>query len=221
MAYRVVDSEFNRANYASIIGKTYDSPPAYAQVVEVKGPNECGEVASGVIRVYAVSEALTKGWERLDPAMIAETLDNLKKRVGDLLESKRISQETNKDVLEGIERLDLFNKGVEVFMSRSPSEVLMPKVLNMAVNSIGECVCGTKTEVIQNKPPTRDHVRVEVWEERDRLHIGIQDKESGNYYASWWDEDARQMFEDGFFKSGKGLENSVLEYAEEMGILAK
>jgi rubrerythrin len=78
---------------------------------------------------------------------------------------------------------------------------------------------GEKVEV--KKLPTRDQVRVEVWEERDRLHIGIQDKETGNYYADWWDEEARQMFEDGFFKSGGGLENSVLEYAEDTGILAK
>ena len=68
--------------------------------------------------------------------------------------------------------------------------------------------------------PTRDDVRVEVWEERDRLHIGIQDKETGDYYVSWWDDDARQMFEDGFFKPAPHLEGSVLEYAEEMGILA-
>jgi hypothetical protein len=29
------------------------------------------------------------------------------------------------------------------------------------------------------------------------------------------------MFEDGFFSHKHGLENSVLEYAEDMGILAK
>ena len=69
--------------------------------------------------------------------------------------------------------------------------------------------------------PTRDDVRVELWEERDRLHIGIQDKDTGDYYKSWWDDDARQMFEDGFFKRGPKLEESVLDYAEEMGILAK
>ena len=69
--------------------------------------------------------------------------------------------------------------------------------------------------------PSRDDVRVELWEERDRLHIGIQDKETGAYYFSWWDDEARQMFEDGFFKKAPYLEESVLDYAEEMGILAK
>lgn len=69
--------------------------------------------------------------------------------------------------------------------------------------------------------PTRDAVRVEVWEERDRLHIGIQDKKTGEYYKSWWDDEAREMFEDGFFQRGPRLEESVLSYAEERGILAK
>lgn len=70
------------------------------------------------------------------------------------------------------------------------------------------------------KKPKRSDVRVEVWEERDRLHIGIQDKDTGGYYVSWWDEEARQMFEDGFFKRGRDLKESVLDYAESMGILA-
>ena len=78
-----------------------------------------------------------------------------------------------------------------------------------------------KSQIKKKKTPTRDDVRVEVWEERDRLHIGIQDKETGDYYASWWDDEARQMFEDGFFKPAPKLEESVLDYAEEMGILSK
>ncbi len=78
-----------------------------------------------------------------------------------------------------------------------------------------------KSQMKKKKTPSRDDVRVELWEERDRLHIGIQDKETGAYYKSWWDDDARQMFEDGFFKRGAKLEESVLAYAEDMGILAK
>jgi len=66
---------------------------------------------------------------------------------------------------------------------------------------------------------SRDDVRVEVWEERDRLHIGIQNKETGEYLASWWDDEAREMFEQGFFERGPRLKESVLSYAEEMGIL--
>jgi len=66
---------------------------------------------------------------------------------------------------------------------------------------------------------SRDDVRVEVWEERDRLHIGIQNKETGDYLASWWDNEAREMFEQGFFEREPRLKESVLSYAEEMGIL--
>lgn len=72
-----------------------------------------------------------------------------------------------------------------------------------------------------SKKLSRDDVRVEVWEERDRLHIGIQNKETGDYLKSWWDDDARAMFEQGFFKSEPKVKESVLEYAEDMGILER
>jgi hypothetical protein len=52
---------------------------------------------------------------------------------------------------------------------------------------------------------------VSVWEERDRLHIMLE-SEDGCEIASWWDDDARQMFEDGFFDRRR-LKESVIEYA--------
>lgn len=58
------------------------------------------------------------------------------------------------------------------------------------------------------KPP----YRVDVWEERDRLIITVYDK-NDKEVASWVDDDARQMFEDGFFDS-RDLEQSVLKYLE-------
>lgn len=78
---------------------------------------------------------------------------------------------------------------------------------------------------------TREDVRVELWAERDRLHIGIQDKETGDYIVSWWDEEASQMFDQGFFYDPGPMgwripaektkfEESVLAYAESMGILS-
>jgi rubrerythrin len=85
-----------------------------------------------------------------------------------------------------------------------------------------EIKSGPTSALSGKKKPTRDDVKVTVWEERDRLHIGIIDKATEQTsYGDWWDEDARQMFEDGFFSHKHGLENSVLEYAEDMGILAK
>ena len=50
--------------------------------------------------------------------------------------------------------------------------------------------------------PTRHDVRVEAWQERDRLGIWITDNRNEKTIAEWWDDDARQMFEDGFFKGG-------------------
>lgn len=60
-------------------------------------------------------------------------------------------------------------------------------------------------------------VTVEVWEERDRLHIAIEDQKTGKTIADWWDDDARQMFEDGFFES-RNLDRSVIEYADSIGL---
>ncbi len=220
MAYRVVDSEFNRANYKSMIGQTFDTAPAYAQVVEVKGPGECGEVAAGVFRVFATSEALTAGWDRIPPEMREEYLGKIEKRVEKLVNDKKITTETSKDVLDTLRTLKQVNQGTAQ-ISLTPEDKLMPRIIKMAVSSIGECVCGTKTEIIQNHPPARGTVKVDVWEERDRLIISLEDKESGLSYATWVDEDARQMFEEGFFKPGDKLEGSVLDYAEEMGIISK
>ena len=89
------------------------------------------------------------------------------------------------------------------------------------LEDIGKLVVDVEKIGHSSKKLSRDDVRVEVWEERDRLHIGIQNKETGDYLKSWWDDDAREMFEQGFFKSGPGLEESVLEYAEDMSILER
>jgi len=108
----------------------------------------------------------------------------------------------------------LENKGIIMSEKRGPVPPVNPGVTN------------------PTKPkPTRENVDVVTWSERDRLHIGIQDKETGDYYADWWDDEARQMFEDGFFKPGvpqyswekpgREFVDSVLQYAEDIGILAK
>ena len=36
MKYRVIDSRFNRANYSHLIGREFNSPPAYVEVVEIQ-----------------------------------------------------------------------------------------------------------------------------------------------------------------------------------------
>ncbi|MBI2852743.1 MAG: hypothetical protein HYX84_06545, partial [Chloroflexi bacterium] len=79
------------------------------------------------------------------------------------------------------------------------------------------------------KKPTRHDVTVETWQERDRLGIWITDKRTDKVIAVWWDEDAREMFEQGFFKPGvpqrttekssRAFIDSVLDYAESVGLL--
>jgi hypothetical protein len=78
----------------------------------------------------------------------------------------------------------------------------------------------------------RDEFFVDVWQERDRLHIALmfdpehgrrrRDQRStgdGELAAEWWDDDAVQMFEDGFFESGRKLEQSVVDYAVHLGLV--
>lgn len=66
---------------------------------------------------------------------------------------------------------------------------------------------------------------VEVWEERDRLHIALYATKgkhaaigAGTLVAEWWDDDARSMFEDGFFDA-RNLKESVIEYAASVGLV--
>lgn len=87
-------------------------------------------------------------------------------------------------------------------------------------------------EILAKKhKPYRSDVTVEAWQERDRLGIWITDNRTGETIAEWWDDDAREMFEQGFFKPGVPLYSwekpsrefvaSVLDYAESVGLLAK
>jgi len=79
--------------------------------------------------------------------------------------------------------------------------------------------------------PTRDDVRVEAWQERDRLGIYVTDNRNEKTIIEWWDDNAREMFEQGWFKPGvpqyswekptPEFVNSVLEYCEHIGVLRK
>lgn len=75
-----------------------------------------------------------------------------------------------------------------------------------------------------------NELAVEYWFERDRAFIGIQDVESGEYLAEWWDGDVAGLVEDGYFYwPGIGLripseiaklKKSVIDYAEQSGVPA-
>ena len=62
------------------------------------------------------------------------------------------------------------------------------------------------------------------------MGIWVTDVKTDKTIAEWWDDDARQMFEGGFFKPGDirgqtivgaAFEESVLDYLEDTGVLAK
>ena len=59
--------------------------------------------------------------------------------------------------------------------------------------------------------------RIEKWEERDRLHIALEDA-NGVTIIEWWDDEARDAIEDGFLKP-RDLLGSATEYAQHMGML--
>lgn len=81
---------------------------------------------------------------------------------------------------------------------------------------------------------TIDRTNLDVWAERDRTHIALRlvdgsEFKDGPIIAEWWDEEAHEMFEQGFF-TAKGvimgrlinprpLHESVYEYCKSVGLL--
>jgi len=59
-------------------------------------------------------------------------------------------------------------------------------------------------------------IRVDTWFERDRASIVVY--KGDTEIAEWWDDDVRQMFEDGFFNN-RNLEKSVIDYCKSVGII--
>jgi hypothetical protein len=62
-----------------------------------------------------------------------------------------------------------------------------------------------------------DNTRIDTWEERDRLWIALRRKSNDDILFEWWDEDAAEMFEDGYFEP-RDMHGSVLRYLWDMGI---
>lgn len=73
-------------------------------------------------------------------------------------------------------------------------------------------------------------VGIETWFERDRAFVGIRDLETDEFLVEWWDDDVRELFEDGFFVMdaplgqprllGKRFRESVVKHAVQMGVKA-
>lgn len=81
-------------------------------------------------------------------------------------------------------------------------------------------VRGDKPDVRVRYPaPRLRDVEVSVQEERDNLDIYVTDTRNDRTVAEWHDDDARQMFDDGFFRRGGRLRASVLDYCVQHGIV--
>ena len=112
------------------------------------------------------------------------------------------------------------------YRSKTEEERILTHSLKYGIEELPERGSGRHS----GTEPTRDDVEVHAWQERDHLSIWAEDKRTGESIAEWWDDEARQMFEDGFFKPGvpqyswekpgRAFVDSVLDYLEETGVLA-
>jgi len=128
--------------------------------------------------------------------------------------------------------LAILDKGDTVFQEGETVSLEAYERENERVRKLGQRSAYGKHlgDIIPPRKPPRHDVTVEAWQERDRLGIWITDKRTGKTIAEWWDEDAREMFEQGFFKPGvpryswekpgREFVKSVLDYAESVGLLA-
>jgi len=78
-----------------------------------------------------------------------------------------------------------------------------------------ESSCTVNTTVAGGGDSAEEGLLVDIWEERDRLGIWVTDAQTGDIVFEVWDDDARQLFEDGFFKPGKAFKESVVNYVKE------
>ena len=133
--------------------------------------------------------------------------------------------ESDKDVVYGLlkkgERKDLDAGWTVEIKETEPRASIMQELWDTA--AVPRSLPATK----KRKP--RSDVKVGSWVERDRIGIWITDKRTDKTIAEWWDEDAQEMFEQGWFKpgdirhqtiTGRAFEESVLDYAESVGLLA-
>lgn len=94
-------------------------------------------------------------------------------------------------------------------------------------HAIGDILSGIELKYLDLKFLNLDEILtpggkryvVDFWFERDRLGVWVTDNRMDKVVFEVWDDDARQLFEDGFFESGPGFKASVLLYLEETGVI--
>jgi hypothetical protein len=180
---------------------------------------------------------------------------NLEEAREKLIEAKKAFEKGGGSVGEQLEDLKkkakVLPEALRPYKIRQQVEVETPKgwveaeVVGYRVGEVGEDFlridvktserlysgCHPTAVRFRTEKPTRYDVRVDAHSERDRIGIYVTDERTDKTIAEWWDDDAREMFEAGFFKSGvphlswekptPEFANSVLDYLEEMGQLAK
>lgn len=103
---------------------------------------ECNELAVEVASFYGVCKALTHGWDSLPEDRVSESIEKLRNRVNKLRESGQIDAGTTHKVIESLKTMEKEN--FREAHAKDVKDILMPVVVDMMVDSIGGCVCGSK-----------------------------------------------------------------------------
>ncbi|MCU1282403.1 MAG: hypothetical protein JWM53_5949 [bacterium] len=67
-----------------------------------------------------------------------------------------------------------------------------------------------------------DDTELETWFERDRAHVELRDRLTGQTIVEWWDDEVQQAIEDGFLPerwTKNAAHAAAFEYAEHMGLV--
>lgn len=67
-----------------------------------------------------------------------------------------------------------------------------------------------------------DDTELETWFERDRAHVELRDRLTGQTIVEWWDDEVQQAIEDGFLPqrwTKNAAHAAAFEYAEQMGLV--
>jgi hypothetical protein len=69
-----------------------------------------------------------------------------------------------------------------------------------------------------------DDTELHTWSERDRAHVELRDRQTGETIVEWWDDDVQQAIEDGFlphFAPDTALHRAAFEYAKHVGVITE
>ena len=67
------------------------------------------------------------------------------------------------------------------------------------------------------KKLTIGDTELDTWFERDRSHVDLRHKDTGETIIEWWDDAVSQAVEDGFLDP-RNYHGSAFEYAKSMGL---